>query len=162
MELLTKAIREKLPTKEASMSGKLKGLCCQAFSLPYSPTRLRHLAAANPDSADFQFVANAVIRLGYHRRNPKFPKCRNTPNMRAHFYSCKFHDDKTGKCTVYQSRPRMCRLYPNFRDCQYRAAGYDCNCAAVQERPYQRKSWSSNPSQKKISELSEMCLKELP
>lgn len=32
---------------------------------------------------------------------------------------CKFLDQKTRRCTIYEGRPDTCRAYPSKRDCVY-------------------------------------------
>jgi Fe-S-cluster containining protein len=31
---------------------------------------------------------------------------------RMYYYRCNLHDARTGKCTIYDDRPAMCRNYP--------------------------------------------------
>jgi len=112
------------------MSVKRKGLCCRAFTLPYSPTRLKRLAALFSGDRELQFMISSLIPLGRHRRNPVFPLIRNAGGARTHFYTCRNFDKQSGDCTVYKTRPGMCKRYPGlFQRCQYQEF-YPCCCAA--------------------------------
>jgi len=32
---------------------------------------------------------------------------------------CRFLDPQARRCTIYQARPSVCRIYPESRDCGY-------------------------------------------
>lgn len=128
-----------------SKSDRCTGHCCMAFRLPLSPKELAAKAAEpKPDMrrvppgrrardralyADVQTIADMVVYLGEHPRNPV--ALTNQPGESrvgvdgkvaiAHWYTCIYFDGDTRNCTIHRERPYMCRDFPYGRPCEFRA-----------------------------------------
>lgn len=106
------------------------GDCCRAFSLgQHSIEQLREACIRNgvPD------VAEMIIDLGLWTRNPtgRLPdgsepprKLNEEPRSTARFHggrflTCTHHCGETGLCNIYEDRPKMCRVYPNYSPCVF-------------------------------------------
>lgn len=71
-----------------------------------------------PIDPEVYLVYPMLIYLGYCNFEPCRPRTKT--KQRAHHYTCKHFDKKTGLCTIYEHRPLMCRRYPNDEACLYR------------------------------------------
>jgi Fe-S-cluster containining protein len=76
--------------------------CCQAFSLPYSPGQLweRYTGEIEPPLMDQEIIIPMVRYIGLQWRR----------GYLSHVYTCT-NLGADGRCTIYESRPEMCRLY---------------------------------------------------
>jgi len=94
------------------------GHCCRGFSLehPHEVVKLeleKIKAGKTSFIPDVETIANMLIPLGTFRGQELFT-CR--------------HLSKEGNCTIYESRPQMCRDFPGPDPCKYR------NCASHGEQ----------------------------
>lgn len=122
------------------MGDRCTGHCCKVFSLPASPAELkqrarwsrRHrLTGKLPGPAsdrapapllveDIEQIATMAQPIGYSRNDP----ITGVEWLKAvHWYTCR-NLDAAGNCTVYDTRPRMCREYPYGRQCQHKACAW--------------------------------------
>ena len=100
------------------------GYCCEAFSIG-SP---EEFDARNKDQPEYELVKGLVIHLGQFEGNPTGrTECgkRSTKRLEPgdpsgwHFHTCRAWDPETRLCTVYETRPSMCRKYPNWDVCAF-------------------------------------------
>lgn len=92
------------------MSSGCTGHCCASFCIPQSPAQLAEMAL-DPDDLDAAFLRDALVdaellfdgRWGYECRH----FVRDEPGAR------------TGRCSVYEARPAMCRDYPYGKPCTH-------------------------------------------
>jgi Fe-S-cluster containining protein len=130
------------------MEKRCKGQCCRVFTLPLPPEELKERYE--------HFLNNGKDRLhksdqrSYYQKNEQYTsteeiyliypmvkylgKFKKTPqgyrtNEYIHHYTCKHLDKKTGNCTIYEIRPKMCRRYPDAGICYYK--GCSCDRAAT-------------------------------
>lgn len=113
------------------------GHCCRRFSLPIPWMKVKMIKKAiargiqdiptgkpfrtwNIASEDFQKTMDMLIPLGEFREEVQFQRGhRSRKNEeRQYHYTCRHYDGRN--CTIYESRPAMCRNYPDGRKCQYR------------------------------------------
>ncbi len=111
--------------------GRCTGHCCERFTLPYSMEQLRALAGAkrealsseacvDPENArDVIKIAEMVVPLGealtHADGSPVLPTDRYKWD-----YTCKNLDPTTRDCGIYETRPSMCRTFPDGRPCPYK------------------------------------------
>lgn len=121
------------------------GHCCKRFYLPFSPTELQRAAAYSEkyripgtneykegweegfknDHGDkvFRFyedieeIAGMAILLEWNNLDAN----GDTVVKRGHWYRCDNLDPETNNCTIYETRPNMCRRYPDSGVCDYKA-----------------------------------------
>ena len=89
-------------------TARCSGDCCRSFTLPVSPMELafglkKIARGIKTGWTDFEQIANMVIFL----RNGT-----SEHGDRQWHYTCKNLDRATGNCTVYETRPKMCKDYP--------------------------------------------------
>jgi Fe-S-cluster containining protein len=104
------------------------GHCCRGFSLefPHATVKSEYQRwQENPASAtlipDIAVIAEMLIPLGVFRKQELF--------------TCK-HLSKAGNCTIYETRPKMCRDFPGPDPCKYR------NCGSHGEQSAIRRAWN--------------------
>jgi Fe-S-cluster containining protein len=98
------------------------GHCCRAFSLEYPEKTVREEAAKeNSFIPDVKTIAEMLIPLGVFRGQELF--------------TCK-HLSQTGNCTIYETRPKMCRDFPGPDPCKYK------NCASHGEQAAWKRIWN--------------------
>ncbi len=104
------------------------GNCCRAFTTekPYAEIQREYeLSRTRPEQVtipDVATVASMLIPLGVFRGQELF--------------TCKHHDTKSGNCTIYETRPQMCRGFPGANPCPYR------NCASHGPQSTVKKIWN--------------------
>jgi Fe-S-cluster containining protein len=95
------------------------GHCCKSFALPYAPFELLRQA---PE------IAQMVTYLGHFGFNPRFGVVHGAISQKhANFYSCN-NLQPNGDCGIYETRPEMCRVYPNGHKCEF------TGCTSVEAR----------------------------
>lgn len=101
------------------MSDRCTGDCCALFYIPYSVEEIQEGAVTGRWGEDSAMLADMLIPKDY------VPERRDIELARWSGYTmtCK-HFDGTG-CTVYESRPGMCRRYPNDGRCFYKGCTFD-------------------------------------
>lgn len=100
------------------MADRCTGACCKDFTLKYSPEEFE---AKKNDLQDGLQIAGMIVYLGKYAETDMID---NDPSDQHH-YTCRNFDGKD--CTIYDTRPRMCRTYPNGDPCRYR----DCQWEQV-------------------------------
>ena len=83
------------------------GRCCEYFTMGLSPSEIKRRAEKNPNS-DFAKYQDMLIPLYYEK---------NCGSTGSHFYTCKYYNKETRRCTNYANRPNMCSAYPNGMKC---------------------------------------------
>jgi len=123
---------------------KCGGKCCKRFTLPEGPEKLReifmdwkawskgqeHGTIKKGEQStrrlriieDIEIIYPMVVYLGEFNWTPARP--RKKLHYKVHHYSCKHLDRKTGECTIYEFRPRMCVDYPYGEKCEYPGCGF--------------------------------------
>ncbi len=141
---------------EPPLKDRCTGHCCRCLPIPYSPEELwqayRNWRAGSnairmggiqtdriPIPTDIDLIAPMLVYLGEFDKPPS-RKVKLTDaqllgkRTTAHYYRCKHLDEKTGDCTIYPFRPKMCRDYPYEGSCNYAA----CTWEARKEKPETR------------------------
>ncbi len=77
---------------------RCSGHCCRSFAIPFT---LEDLLEKQAEIQDGSMIADMVIDLGNRR------------------FTCRHLVRDSGDCSVYDTRPRMCRDYPYGGTCQY-------------------------------------------
>jgi Fe-S-cluster containining protein len=96
-----------------------KGYCCRRFFLPFDYETLKGMANGtipntyNKDEIDR--VASMVVYLGKSTKDTNMKEC----GLEQNWYTCIYLDKKTGQCTDYAGRPKLCSDYPYGGECQY-------------------------------------------
>lgn len=93
------------------------GHCCRRFSLHFSPEILQSMAANEESSfqPEIKVIAEMVEYLG----KSDIGSDGRRMSAAVHWYSCKNLDDKSGDCSIYETRPEMCRQFPYEQKCQF-------------------------------------------
>mgnify|MGYP001563599965 FL=1 len=104
------------------------GHCCRGFSLEHPHSVVKEEYArwlADPASAtlipDVGTIADMLVPLGVFRNQELFT-CR--------------HLSAAGNCTIYETRPKMCRDFPGPDPCKYR------NCASHGPQNVVKRAWN--------------------
>jgi Fe-S-cluster containining protein len=102
------------------------GHCCRGFSLEHPYARVQEeyarWRAGEPTAIpDIGVIGAMLVPLGVFRKQELFT-CR--------------HLGKSGDCTIYETRPRMCRDFPGPNPCAYR------NCASHGPQPAWKRAWN--------------------
>lgn len=119
------------------------GHCCRDFSLPSSPEDLQKLFKEKyiEHKKHFQRIKDSSKRFAKTIKYLKsdvfivpqmvIPLASIEVDLNGelipytmHHYTCKYHDLKTGDCTIYEYRPRMCSGFPEYSPngkCPYKA-----------------------------------------
>lgn len=105
------------------MGDRCAGDCCRRFSLPFSPRELRRRA---DKLVDGEQVRDMVIYLGRQRPGKMhidWPE-KHAKDKR-HYYTCKNLSADGTSCTIYETRPQVCRSFPNGTQCPYKGCTWD-------------------------------------
>lgn len=103
------------------------GHCCRCFSTDFSYAELQadyEIWKQSPAEAkipDVAVVAPMLVPLGSVRR--------------TEIFTCK-HLSQAGNCTIYETRPKMCREFPGPGICPYK------NCGSHGEQPRWLRVWN--------------------
>lgn len=86
------------------------GKCCELFTFTQSKEWFKRGAQegneANGTRLEMQMIADMIVPLDQGR-----PTLEN--DGKKHFwFRCKHHDVVSGKCTIYDKRPVVCRIHP--------------------------------------------------
>lgn len=97
------------------------GHCCRQFFLPVRPGELAERAAEENDS-EIRTVARMAIPIAREdwQELCVTDDCEAVEAQGGWMYTCKNFDTVAGNCTIYETRPNMCRDYPYGRACRYR------------------------------------------
>lgn len=113
---------------------RCSGHCCSSFFLPIGPDVLarraewhaaRSMGEELPHDARLFHegvqVAEMVECLGWFDANPVHRSLRDGAESGGFYYRCK-NLSPSGDCTIYDSRPDMCRGFPDYHHggmCEY-------------------------------------------
>lgn len=102
------------------------GHCCRGFSLEHPLATVeaefaKHRKGETSFIPNVDTIHNMLIPLGVFRGQELF--------------TCK-HLSEAGNCTIYETRPQMCRDFPGPDPCKYR------NCASHGSQPALKKAWN--------------------
>lgn len=83
------------------------GHCCRSFHLSSVPrgTADEQRAWARQHGQDGEQIADMVVPIGEDATGP--------------LYTCR-HLDEAGNCSIYNTRPRMCRTFPDGAACPFK------------------------------------------
>ena len=95
------------------------GDCCRSFYLPFSPEELKEKVEDGAITDGAQILA-MVEHLGHFEKRPHQTTVKTDYDSAGHYYRCR-NLGVDGLCTVYDSRPEMCRSFPYDGDCNYGA-----------------------------------------
>ncbi|NUM88759.1 MAG: YkgJ family cysteine cluster protein [Bdellovibrionales bacterium] len=106
---------------------RCKGHCCRQFALEFPHARVRAefqrwQETAESSIPDIGTIAPMLVPLGVARGQELF--------------TCLHHDRKSGNCTIYEFRPKMCRDFPGPNPCTYR------NCASHGPQARWKRIWN--------------------
>lgn len=127
------------------METERTGKCCENFAVPVSPEELeasylswlaqdRDLKMMKMDTKnrlnDRQTIWQEIYLLypmmEYLYSDNTHPNGNITTEHKIwHHYRCRFHNNISGLCKIYDIRPRMCRTFPECEPCKYEG----CSCA---------------------------------
>lgn len=106
--------------------GECSGQCCDAFALGGDLEFLKSKKNPGRDDPEIDQILGMIVYLGAFGRNPGHPVCGEegralepTEEARGHFYTCT--NLENGRCGIYETRPKMCRSYPNEERCPFRS-----------------------------------------
>ena len=108
------------PTNPVKLESSCNGRCCAVFTLSMPLADL----TADPDAfADGPYMLDMLIPLNgvqAREREARFDVLESAPDTER--FTCRHWDDGTRLCTAYESRPGMCRDYPQG------ACQHGCGC----------------------------------
>lgn len=121
-----------------TLSKDRKGKCCRKFCLPLSIGQLKkdyetwHKGDKEYVWSGKTFGITQDIDLIYPMVTPlgdgkiqHIDPARNCKSSKGiYHYTCKHLDKKSSRCSIYENRPRMCKLYPYGVECAYK----NCYC----------------------------------
>lgn len=113
------------------------GHCCRIFYLPHTPAELE---AKRGDLVDGETICDMVIYRGLLTADQYEGYCRQhglAPDKHVlikrttgNYYTCKCLT-VDGLCSIYETRPHMCRDFPYGHPCQYG----DCEHGPIYSKP---------------------------
>lgn len=116
------------------MSDRCSGHCCLFFSIG-APDEFSALVAQRVTGGDIYAeelmqIKSMVLYRGV-MKNPFHPVVPHPRILDAdlpepqHWWTCKHYDVENNNCEIYESRPTMCRSYPNGHPCLYVGCTWD-------------------------------------
>ena len=102
-----------IPVRAAYHCEKCPGYCCSYPEIEVTPRDIDRLAKrfdlayADAEERFTKLDPKEKVRLLRHRKDSVFASV------------CLFLDQKKRRCTVYESRPGVCRDYPDSKRCGY-------------------------------------------
>ena len=90
------------------------GRTCEYFHIDrITPTWVKKTIDANKsDKIDGLEIAKMLVPVFYVDRG-------NHDKFGSWYFTCRHFDKVKRLCTIYESRPEMCRTYPNGRRCSH-------------------------------------------
>lgn len=97
------------------------GQCCAVFYVPWHKDELAATTPIDPDDVTLKQMLIPLTRREVRARRAKFGISPTTlgEDTEGHWYKCRHWDEDTRLCTIYDSRPTMCRDFPYARKCDY-------------------------------------------
>lgn len=110
------------------MGERCTGHCCESFGFyldnhdPTDPESVRERlrASAGPENAQ---IADMIVPLRPINVGDLIPS-GELASMPGYLFTCKNFDTATRSCTIYETRPAMCRDFPYTRPCPYKACDW--------------------------------------
>jgi len=102
-----------IPVRNSYSCAKCPGYCCSYPEIEVTPRDIQRLAKrfeldyAAAEERFTKYDAKERVRLLRHKKDTVFATV------------CTFFDQDKRRCTVYESRPGVCREYPDSRHCGY-------------------------------------------
>jgi Fe-S-cluster containining protein len=102
-----------VPVRTSYSCAKCPGYCCSYPEIEVTPRDVQRLAKrfeieyAQAEERFTKYDAKERVRLLRHKKDSVFATV------------CTFFDQDKRRCTVYESRPGVCREYPDSRHCGY-------------------------------------------
>jgi uncharacterized protein len=102
-----------VPVRTSYSCAKCPGYCCSYPEIEVTPRDIQRLAKrfdldyAAAEERFTKYDAKERVRLLRHKKDTVFATV------------CTFFDQDKRRCTVYESRPGVCREYPDSRHCGY-------------------------------------------
>jgi uncharacterized protein len=102
-----------VPVRTSYSCAKCPGYCCSYPEIEVTPRDIQRLAKrlgleyAAAEQRFTKYDAKERVRLLRHKKDTVFATV------------CTFFDQDKRRCTVYESRPGVCREYPDSRHCGY-------------------------------------------
>jgi uncharacterized protein len=102
-----------VPVRNSYSCAKCPGYCCSYPEIEVTPRDIQRLAKhfdldyAAAEERFTKYDAKERVRLLRHKKDTVFATV------------CTFFDQDKRRCTVYESRPGVCREYPDSRHCGY-------------------------------------------
>ena len=115
--------------------GTCLGYCCESFPIQLSkPERQRMIdwQAAGCPAEGWRRDDGETVTYSYvdARVSPSFIQDMLIPleeyandGSRRQMHTCRHWDRNTRLCTIYDSRPSLCRTYPNYGECDHKGKG---------------------------------------
>jgi uncharacterized protein len=102
-----------VPVRTSYSCAKCPGYCCSYPEIEVTPRDIQRLAKrfeldyAATEERFTKYDAKERVRLLRHKKDTVFATV------------CTFFDQDKRRCTVYESRPGVCREYPDSKHCGY-------------------------------------------
>jgi Fe-S-cluster containining protein len=102
-----------IPVRNSYSCAKCPGYCCSYPEIEVTPRDIQRLAKrfeldyAAAEQRFTKYDAKERVRLLRHKKDTVFATV------------CTFFDQDKRRCGVYESRPGVCREYPDSRHCGY-------------------------------------------
>lgn len=122
------------------MSDQVEGCnggCCAVFYFPSNPREIKDKIDeyGEYNGNDGMMLANMLIPLTLEEAGERVerfgidPKSVTAPEgVHDHYFTCKYWDEDTRQCTVYEARPDMCATYPYEREGGCSICGVEGGC----------------------------------
>jgi len=92
------------------------GICCKAIMIQYSPEEINEIAEYSSEGSDAKFIKEnweLITKEEALEINSYLEEWFKLPhNKQFHQYKCKKLDYTTNKCTIRDTRPRVCEGFP--------------------------------------------------
>lgn len=108
----------------AGCESTCKGTCCAVFFLPLTYEEFGETADRRLEGAKIYDMLIPLTNAEAAERWRRFgsPVVENNPpkpKEEGHFFTCRHWDEDTLLCTIYPTRPLMCKGYPYGRPCEH-------------------------------------------
>jgi Fe-S-cluster containining protein len=120
------------------------GYCCAVFTFTSTPAQIRERIAEKKCSRDDPMLADMLIPLSFEDAQaraaefhlPSSPAIAEVARWTEDtpLYTCKHWDETTRLCTIYESRPMMCRDFPYGRECGHGCGFCNADDPTVMDR----------------------------
>ncbi len=109
------------------------GECCRAFALPFTKEALQESARLghehNGSAKETQLIADMLI--------PLEGLTTTYGGETRYWFTCKHLDQQSGKCTIYEKRPVLCRQYPSKCSDPQLGCGLNAHCSYEETKSFE-------------------------